>query len=329
MKHELIFPASTDQWLGLRKGRVTSSPVAGALGMNRHQTPLEAWLSITGRSLFEGNKATIRGTRLEQPVLDYPTREGRYTRAPAPFVLHANGWAADSTDCLYADENGVMHVGEGKTAAQGMAVGWGHEGTDEIPENVLVQSYWHLGHWPAAVGCVVPVLIGGFTFEFREYYVPRDNDLIGELFDLAEKFYRDHILLDVPPAPTADDRDGLAYLWPKHVPDKWLPPSTEIERLTRAYVDARAQEKAGKAMKEDLRGQLAFLLGDAEGSRGAGWKVTLKHQGGGSPVTNWEALAKELSPPETLIKKHTTVSKGFRSLRATLPAAKTKKGEAA
>jgi predicted phage-related endonuclease len=130
---ELLTPRSREEWLALRKGRMTSSLVAAALGMNEDMTPLEAWLAITGRDDFDGNKATLRGTLLESPVLDYPTRGGRLKRKPAPFVRHRNGWSADSADCVYVGEGGRF-VGEGKTVAQGGADAWGAEGTDEIPE---------------------------------------------------------------------------------------------------------------------------------------------------------------------------------------------------
>lgn len=329
MTFHRIIPRSREEWLGLRRGRMTSSLVAGALGMNEHMTPLEAWCAITGRDDFDGNKATLRGTLLEGPVLDYPTREGAYTRLPAAFVH--NDWTGDSADCLYTSPAGDLYVGEGKTAALTMADGWGTEGTDEIPLNVVVQCCWHMGHWPETVATVVPMLIGGYKFEFREYRVKREDDLIGSIFESAERFYRDYVVNDRPPPASAGDDDALRHLWPKHVPEKFLPPSDELEQLTRAYVEARDTEKAAEKLKKAHGARLRQLLGDAEGAQGRGWKITHKYQAG--PMqTDWEGLAKHLGATFADEQKFTSQQPGWRVLRATLPAGKKpaqKKGKVA
>jgi predicted phage-related endonuclease len=317
---ELINPRSREEWLGLRKGRMTSSLVAAALGMDEHKTPLEAWLAITGRDDFDGNKATLRGSLLESPVLDYPTRGGHLRRRPASFVRHSNGWSADSADCVYIGDGGRF-VGEGKTVAGGGADAWGAEGTDEIPERVIVQCCWHMAHWPETQGAIVPVLVGGWTFEFREYHVARDADLIGEIMESAERFHRDHVVTDLPPPATAHDDGALKYLWPKHVPEKFVPASAKLEELTRVYVAARDELKAAEEKKKTAGMQLRQLLGDAEGSIGRGWKVTHKWQPGGL-VTDWKAMAEHLGADEALEQQFTREAPGHRVLRATLPAPK-------
>lgn len=39
----------TVEALAQRKGKMTSSVIAGALGHNQHMSPLQAWIAITGR----------------------------------------------------------------------------------------------------------------------------------------------------------------------------------------------------------------------------------------------------------------------------------------
>lgn len=320
---ELISPRTREEWLGLRKGRMTSSLISAALGMNEDMTPLEAWLAITGRDDFDGNKATLRGSLLESPVLDYPTRGGHLKRKPAPFARHRNGWSADSADCVYVGDGGRF-VGEGKTVAQGGADAWGPEGTDEIPERVIVQCCWHMAHWPETQGTIVPVLIGGWRFEFREYHVARDEDLIGSLVESAERWHRDHVVTDMPPPATARDDAALKHLWPRHVPEKFVPPSAKLEELTRAYVAARDELKAAEAKKGELSMRLRQVLGDAEGSVGRGWKVTHKWQSGGI-VTDWKAIAEHLGATEAHEQQFTREAPGHRVLRATLPKPKQSK----
>lgn len=297
-----------DQWLGMRKGRMTSSLVAGALGLAKHCTPLDAWCSVTGRSDFDGNKATVRGTLLEPVVLDYPTRGGHLSRRAAPFALGCDGWTADSADCLYTRADGVVVLGEGKTVALGGAEEWGAEGSDEMPPNVVVQCLWHLAHWPDAPAVIVPVLVGGFSFEFREYVVERDDELIGEIVERARRFHADHVLTDRPPPAVAGDDDNLRYLYPRHVPDKWMPPTPELERLVREYAAAHEEVKAAEARKSAAGSRIRQLLKDSEGSKGHGWKVTYKAHARTSVQVDWESLARHLGATDDVIARFTHTS---------------------
>lgn len=317
-------PKTREEWLALRKGRMTSSLVAAAIGLDDYATPLQAWAAITGREAFDGNKATVRGTRLESAVLDYPTRGGHLARKPAPFALGNDGWSADSTDCLYKSPHGLL-LGEGKTVAQGGADAWGEEGTDDVPERVLVQSCWHLAHWPEAQSVIVPVLFGGYTFEFREYVVVRDDDLIGQVVDAAHRFWVDYVRPDkAPPASSGDDA-ALRHLWPRHTAGKWLPPSAEVEQLVRAYIAARDAEADAEEQKKEHGAKLRQLLADAEGCSGRGFKVTYKYQGG-KAITDWEGLARHIGVTDEHVQQFTRVGEGYRVLRASLPAEK--KGKA-
>lgn len=317
---QIHWPKSESEWLGLRKGLMTSSVAAAALGMSPWSTPLDAWAAITGREKFEGNKATVRGSLLEDAVLDYPTRDEHLERKPAPFV--SSNWSGDSADCIYALQDGSRYVGEGKTAALGSADGYGEEGTDEVPDHVLIQSAFHLAHHPDSEGAIIPVLIGGYSFEFREYYHARDNELIGNLMDDLAKFHRDYVVADVAPPASAGDDDALKHLWPNHVPDKYLPPTDEAESLARGYVAARAEEKAALAEKKRLSALLRQTIGDAEGVKGTGWKATHKRTNTKGLKTDWEAIARELQAPDSLIQLHTSIPPGHRQLCVSLTAPK-------
>ena len=311
----------SEEWHAARKGRVTSSVAAAVLGLDPDMTPLQAWMSITGRERFDGNKATVRGTVLEPVVLDYPTLGGELKRTPARFVGPEGAWWGDSSDCLYHGDD--LFVGEGKTVAQGLVGRWGDDGTDEVPDKVLVQSLWHLHAWPETRACIVPVLFGGYKFEFRQYSVERDADLIGDIVERCERWHRDHVVADRPPEATAGDDDGLKYLWPKHVPDKWIDPTSELAQLVAEYIDARDAAKQAESAKKSASARLRQILGDAEGSRGmddsgAPFKVTHKLQSG-KLVTNWEAIARELGATDQDIQRHTGSGEGCRVLRCTRP----------
>lgn len=309
---QLHWPKDETEWLGLRKGRMTSSVAAAALGLSPYATPLDAWCAITGRESFEGNKATVRGTQLEPVVLDYPTTQRNLVRKEAAFVR--TQWSGDSADCIYAQLYGSTFVGEGKTVAQGGAEGYGAEGTDEVPDHVLIQTCFHLAHHPHTEGGIIPVLIGGYCFEFREYYVARNNDLIGNIMQRCERFHRDYVVTDkAPPASAGDDR-LLKYLWKREVAGKFIPPTSEAETLVREYVAAHGEFKTAKEAKGAAGAKLRQLLEDAEGCAGDGWKVTNKYVEKKTATVDWEKVARECGATDETIAQHTRFDSGYRRL---------------
>lgn len=310
MRLEHHRPRSREQWLDLRKGRMTSSVVASALGLNPYQTPLEAWLDVTGRGTFDGNKATFRGSYLEQPVLNYPTRSGHIKRKPAPFVTGAH-WSGDSADCLYLGGGDLM-VGEGKTVGMHVARTYGSEESNHIPEHVTVQCYWHLLHWPEASRVLVPALFGE-PFELREYVVERDDNLIGGVAQAARRWWRDYVQADKPPPAVFRDDEGLKAAWPVALEGKQLEPTDEMRALVLEHVEARGQRLVAEKVEKAASARIRQLLEDAEGVDGGDWRATYRNSKG-SAKTDWEALAKELGATEEDEQRFTSIRPGARRL---------------
>ena len=84
-----------------RLGKITSSVAAGALGLSEYMTPVQAWLSVLGESPDIDTKATDRGNRLEDTVLDYAADELELTRADAPFRRHPEAHCADASGAAW------------------------------------------------------------------------------------------------------------------------------------------------------------------------------------------------------------------------------------
>jgi len=306
------------EWHALRKGRVTSSTVAACLGQDPYCTPLEAYGAITGRGEpFEGNAATERGTLLESVVLDYPTRNGELQRKPAPFAY--GEWHGDSTDCFYVDErSSTLLLGEAKTVALTGAEDWGEDGTDDVPPRVAIQALWHLHHWPEADVCLVPILLGGYQFEFRCYRVSRagNEDVIAALVERAERFHRDHVVAKCPPAAGAGDDAALAWLFPKATMGK-LEPTPEAEAALRNYVTAREAAKQAEGLKRAAAAQLKQLLGDHEGVKTECYWASWKEQRGRASV-DWQAMAHDLAGGEVsprLLQRFARLGRPTRVLR--------------
>lgn len=317
----------SDEQLKQRAGLVTSSVAAAALGEHSRMTPLDAWMGIKGKlKPIEGNKAIDRGNALESLVLDYPCDAINVTRRDAPFVRHPTlDWAGDSADCLYVHSDGREDVGEGKTASGVVAKEWGDEGTDDIPTGALIQSHWHLIHHPQTGRCIVPVLIGGFSFEFRLYYVARDDEFASAIIEDLARWHRDYVVADKPPPATAaSDSRNIIAMHPRSLAN-YIEPSAELERLAREKNELTIERKDVEEREGIAKTKIQELIGSNEGSLGCGWKVTWKNNKD-SLKTDWRAVAEELSAPNDIVNKHTRIVAGARVLRVTVKAPTTAKG---
>lgn len=303
----------TQEQLAARKGKITSSVAAGALGLNPRMTPIQAWENVLGLSTFGGNKATDRGNRLEDITLDYPADELDLVRLEAPFRAHPTiPWMADSADAAYAtraEPDRIIAIGEGKTAAMGVASDYGEEGTDEVSAGALVQAHHHLIHWPEVDTCYVPVLVGGYAFEFRLYEVRRDEAFEGAMVEELAKWHRDYVVTERPPPVTADDGEWLKKRYPAAT-DGMMADTPEIAEWVEKKIEAAARMKAAEADEELAKNKLRELLGEHEGVK-ASWGTLWNKVEAGKPA--WKRIAEELGATPALIAQHT--SEGHRVLR--------------
>jgi predicted phage-related endonuclease len=297
-----------------RTGLITSSIAAGALGLHDKMTPIQAWLAVLGESDVGETKPIERGNLLEDVVLNYPVEKFGFERRTAPFVAHDNGWAGDSCDALYWDAKAdVMSCGEGKTVGAGMASGYGQEWTDQVPDGTLLQSHWHLIHWPMCQTCLVPVLLGGYEFEFRMYKIHRDAELHGLLLQDLERWHRDYVVTRKPPPAQAGDHEWLKTRSPRNTAG-FMPDSGTVRALVHRKQAAQEEFDRWEKELENIKAQLKQVLGDHEGVKGSDYTIYYRNDKDGLRV-DWDALAQELKIPKTVIQKHTREVPGKRALR--------------
>lgn len=291
--------ALTPEQLAARKGLITSSVAAACLGMHPRMSPLQAKQAILGLSPFEGNAATERGNELEQVVLQYPAKKLGLIYEPAPFRKHANGWAADSCDALYYEPGCVPGfdapklLGEGKTAALGMSREFGELGTDEVPVPAWVQAHWHMIHWPEAERCVVPVLVGGWQFEFRLYYVERDIEIEGSLLDKLARYHRDYIVGDAEPPAISQDLEWLkeTYATAEHL--DYLASTPEVDALAAEYRQWRNALDESEEGVANARAKLEQFIGTHSGVETASGRISWRNNKPSQRI-DWEHLASDL-----------------------------------
>lgn len=183
------------EWHALRRTGIGGSDAAAAVGLSKWKSRLHLYLEKIGEAETAENEPMRWGTILEPIVRqEYANQTGRTIVTPGTVRHPTKDFALVNVDGIADGER----LYEGKTAR--VAEGWGEPGTDEIPPEYLIQ----VQHGMAVVGLEiadVAVLIGGS--DFRIYTVPADRELQELLLDQEERFWRDHVLAGVPPAPVS------------------------------------------------------------------------------------------------------------------------------
>ena len=130
-----------------RKAWLGSSDMAAIMGLDPWRTPADVWAEKTGRlEQQEETSVMRRGNLLEGAILNFAEQElGKLTRNVRSTVpeLHL----AANTDAVadYGDPQNRLPV-EAKSVGLWGDAGddWGQEGTDEVPERVIVQCHVHM-----------------------------------------------------------------------------------------------------------------------------------------------------------------------------------------
>ena len=186
------------QWERARRGGIGGSDVAAIMGISKFRSPYEVWLDKTGRvepQDISGKQAVEWGNRLEDTVArkfadDHP--ELSVKRRNAMLVSKSRPWAFANLDRVATDENGNHYVLECKTAGERRK----HDWDDGVPDYYQTQVVHYLGVTGFS-GAWVAVLIGGQ--DYREFYIPRDEEDIAVISEIVDAFWHDRVEGDQMP----------------------------------------------------------------------------------------------------------------------------------
>jgi putative phage-type endonuclease len=329
----------SDKQLAIRKLGITASEAPAVAGLNPYVKPIDVFAAkLDLVDPFEGNKASRWGDLLEKPIaLHYAAQHA----AEKIVVRHPRTIAGSIDGTLVRDvsprfkliatpDRLVYHKRipwpfrnlQIKTAGLRQEDKWGEPGTDQIPEHYLIQVAAEMAVVDVAETDLV-VLIGGQ--DDREYRVPRDLELEGQLLEICERFWVDHIMTGVPP-PVDGSEQYSSYLKQRFPRDErpLLPETDEARRWYSELLTARDREDAAKARRAEAENALKAIIADAGGIEGlCTWR-----QNKPSRVTDWEAAWDEwfknadlttLSHAASIISKHTATKPGARPFKPIIP----------
>lgn len=273
MSYTMTLSALVDRtaWLEQRRTGIGGSDAAAVLGVSKWRTPLSVWLDKTGQSDGSAETEPMRWGTLLEPVIkqEYAERTGREVIAPGFLRHHQHQFMVANVDGITRDDRVV----EVKTSRS--ADGWGEPGSDQVPEDYLlqVQHYMAVTELPVAD---IAVLIGGS--DFRIYTVPADAELQAMMVDAEAAFWRTVVDL-TPPAPVSF-ADAVAMYGRSARKDSVTVATHDVLtalaslHATRAHLaEVEAREEEQKAIIMKAMGEHDTLV-DAAGKVLATWKLS-------------------------------------------------------
>lgn len=265
----------TEEQLKLRKQGIGGSEIAAIVGLNPFSGPLEVYLAKTEGRAFEGNFHTERGTFLEDGAARWWAHRNGATMREVGTIQHPDAPIVMCTpDRLAKLPDGSELDVSVKVPSRRSEEHWGENGTDDVPEQYLVQLQWELFILAKLEGITRGVIVAPFD-DLAAYPVAADLELQGMLVSAAEKFWMDHVEKRVPPPVDGSDfsSEWLQKRFPRVTRDVVQAPS-EAETIARELARTKAAFRGLCARKDELENQLCELIGEAQGIEGRGWRAT-------------------------------------------------------
>jgi len=238
-----------------RKNYIGASDMAAIMGLDPFRTAYDIWLQKTGRITETAeNKAMQRGTYLEDAVLTWfaDTTNKKIIRNQTRVCPESRVPIAANLDAFVPDEKRPV---EAKTAGPYSKERWGEDGTDQVPDRILVQTTVQMLCTQADC-CYVPAYL-----PYREFvlFVVKYNKLLAELIlEKAEQFWTKYVQPDTPPENSAPSIDLAKNI--RRQPNRTVSiPSAVCRAYQYAYDAYKEKEK-------DLERAKAILLSCLDGA---------------------------------------------------------------
>lgn len=243
-----------DEWTRIRKERrmLGASTAADVLGLS-NRSPLEAWMSVTGRNEAMQDNQRLQGGRfLEEGIARWWAFDSGATLLPSPgMVEHPRmPFMACTPDFLYLEKNkgGLEVKNRDRAAIDDWSAG--------PPLKEMTQLQLYLEACELEEG-EFAVCFGGN--KLHRYKVVRDEVYLDAVCERLTEWYERHIVKDVaPPMTTGNDEERRAFLrlYPKDSGEIKAIEDPELIQLVHDWRErdavAKAAEKEAKAMKATL-----------------------------------------------------------------------------
>lgn len=255
---QLDMQPGSPEWLEARRTGLGGSDIAAALGLSLWMSPYELWLDKIGELPPRPDTEPMRWGRLMEPLILNAYSERTRWKISRPRMMRSERYP-----WLIANLDGVAMTGrlasarvvEAKNAHS--RLGWGEPGTDDVPQQYLLQAQSYLIVTALAEADIV-VLFGGN--DLQVYTVRADAELQQLIIDGTREFWHRHVQGLLPP-PVAGIEDARRR-WGKLAAKGVVVATPEDQRMVAQLREARAGIKVLKEDADRLEGALMARLGE-------------------------------------------------------------------
>lgn len=269
-----ILPYGVDRmrWLAARRTGLGGSDASTLVGLNKWESRVELWEDKSGHLplVDEQSEEAEMGTLLEPVVRE------RFARVHELEVRLVGMLRSTRWPWMLANPDGLCSDGfgyEGKTCSIFQASHWDD---GQVPDHAELQAQWCM----AVTGLEawhVACLIAGQRNVYR--LVERDNGLIGDLVQIGDNLWNNHVLTGLPPA--VDGTEACTTFLKEYYPNVLVDEAVEVDRATRdelvlAKEKTAQAERAAKHDHDEVKNRARRLIGDrlrleCEGDTVATW----------------------------------------------------------
>lgn len=282
----------TDAWLDARKNGIGASQAAAAIGLSEWQSPIGLWAEKLNLVPPQPENVSMRiGSELE------PLIARMYTEATGVKVRRANNLRQHAQHPFMLasiDRRAGRKPVELKFSAR--ATGYGDPGTDEVPDDVLVQVLHQLAVLDEPEGEVALLKPGAQSVLI--FPISRSAEAEASIIEREAVFW-DHVQSRTQPPVDGSEatRRALAAMYPRGADEMSIDADEETAAAMGALRDVRGHQKDLEARRDHLEAliQAAMLREQASLIRAAGigqipWRPTKPRA-----TTDWKAVAGALA----------------------------------
>ncbi|MFJ6730064.1 YqaJ viral recombinase family protein [Streptomyces sp. NPDC091281] len=292
--------------MAARQLGIGGSDVAAILGMDTHGGALRVWLEKTGqapsRSDARLERAARRGHRLEGLVAEFFAEETGLTVLDSPGTLQHVGhphWIANPDRLTAApgdtaqEDLGVLEC-KTRTWRSAQSEGWSG---DEAPDRPAIQGHWYL----TVSGYSHAHVAGLIDDDLVWWRLERDDELCAMLADAVDRFWHDHVIPGIPPAPdgTTATTDLLSRLWAGREEATVEVDPVETTLLTQRRRELRDRISVLDAELTTVENRMRQTLADAEVASIGGREIYSWRQNGQFAAARFRAAEPQLAAEYT------------------------------
>ena len=248
------------EFLATRRTGIGGSDIGAILGVSPFKTSMDVYQAKVNPSPEEDEtELTYWGHALEPVIIDRFSRDhGIAVVRPEKIARHPkHDWMVANLDGIITGEKpGILEI---KNVNQFAAKKWGEEGTDELPLTYVAQVAWYMSVMDFDYA-IVAALFGGN--EYREYRIERDKELEVSLIQHGHKFWHEHVLKQVPPAPSSKE-EILKMLSRSKDDGQTIEGGEEAFKVWQAIVAAKENVKTATDCLRELEAMLKQQIGTA------------------------------------------------------------------